>query len=182
VNRDHVRERALPTQPPRAAGLAQLLDLFAAAWPEGDFSPQDMEHACGGRHFLALADGRIVAHASVVERALEVDGRPLRTGYVEAVATLPAWQRRGIASRLMESAAAHVGAAFELGALSTGIPEFYERLGWRPWEGELFVRTADGPVPCRKEDEGFMVIPTPSTPSLSLRETLGCEWRPGDAW
>jgi aminoglycoside 2'-N-acetyltransferase I len=177
-----VTYRACSTAELGPAVLAQLLDLFGAAWPDGDFSPQDMEHACGGRHFLALVDGRIVAHASVVERALEVDGRPLRTGYVEAVATLPAWQRRGIASRLMDSAAAHIRAAFELGALSTGIPELYERLGWRPWEGELFVRTADGPVPCVKEDEGVMAMTTPATPPLTLRETLSCEWRPGDAW
>ena len=177
-----VTYRACSTGELGPAGLAQLLDLFGAAWPDGDFSPQDMEHACGGRHFLALVDGRIVAHASVVERALEVDGRPLRTGYVEAVATLPAWQRRGIASRLMESAAVHLRESFELGALSTGIPELYERLGWRRWEGELLVRTAAGPVPCVKEDEGVMAIATPATPPLTLRETLSCEWRPGDAW
>jgi hypothetical protein len=26
------------------------------------------------------------------------------------------------------------------------------------------------------------VLTTPATPQLTLRETLTCEWRPGDAW
>jgi aminoglycoside 2'-N-acetyltransferase I len=177
-----VTYRAASSDELGAAGLAQLLDLFAAAWPDGDFSPDDLAHAMGGRHFLAETDGRIVGHASVVERVLEVDGRSLRTGYLEAVATLPVWRRQGIATRLVEEAAAHVCATFELGALSTGVPDFYGRVGWRSWEGELFVWTAGGPQPCDRDEEGVMVLTTPATPQLTLRETLTCEWRPGDAW
>jgi len=178
-----VRYRAATTDELGAATLAQLLDLFAAAWPDGDFSPEDTDHAMGGRHFLAEVEGRVIGHASVVERRLEVDGRSVRAGYVEAVATLPAWRRQGIASRLMEDAATHILEAYELGALSTGSPSLYARLGWRPWEGGLFVRAADGTaVPSDPAEEGVMVLLVPSSPPLTLRETLGCEWRPGDAW
>jgi aminoglycoside 2'-N-acetyltransferase I len=178
-----VRYRATTAGDLDAATLAQLLDLFTAAWPDGDFSPEDADHAMGGRHFLAEADGRVVGHASVVERRLEVDGRPVRAGYVEAVATLPAWRRQGIASTLMGDAAAHILEAFELGALSTGTPSFYARLRWRPWQGALAVRMPDGTeTPGDPEEEGIMVILTASTQSLTRRETLGCEWRPGDAW
>jgi aminoglycoside 2'-N-acetyltransferase I len=174
--------RAATTDELGAGTLAQLLDLFAVAWPDGDFSAEDLAHALGGQHLLAEIEGRVVGHVAVVERSLEVDGRPLRTGYVEAVATLPAWRGRGIATRLLGDAGVHIRAAFELGALSTGLPAFYERLGWRSWEGELAVRMADGQQSCDRDEEGVMVLVTPATPPLTLRETLACEWRPGDAW
>ena len=165
-----------------AAERANLVELFAAAWPAGNFSADDMDHALGGVHWLAEADGRIIAHASVVARTLEADGRPMRTGYVEAVATLPAWRGRGIATRLMEAAGERIRAAFDLGALSTGVHGLYGRLGWERWCGPTFVRTADGPVRTEDEDDGIMVLRTPRTPSLTLAEALSCEWRAGDAW
>lgn len=174
--------RSAATRDLGATGLAQLLDLFAAAWPDGDFSPDDVRHALGGRHWLAETDGRIVAHASVVERTLEAGERALRTGYVEAVATHPAWRDRGIASRLMADAAAHIGASYELGALSTAVPGFYGRLGWVPWLGPTVIRTPDGPVLTPAGEEGIMVLATSTTPALTFREVLSCEPRPGDAW
>jgi aminoglycoside 2'-N-acetyltransferase I len=73
-----------------AGERAGLMDLFAACWPFGEFTADDVDHAMGGVHWVAEADGRIVGHASVVPRPLEVDERPIRTGYVEAVATHPA--------------------------------------------------------------------------------------------
>lgn len=165
-----------------AAGLAQVLDLCRACWPDGSFSADDLAHASGGRHFLAEVGGRIVAHAAVVERRLEVDGRPLRAGYVEAVATLPAWRRQGIATRLMTAANRWIAARYEVGALSAAAPRLYERAGWEPWAGPLGVRTRDGVVASDPEAEQVMVLRTPATPPLTLREALTCEERAGDAW
>ncbi len=158
------------------------MDLFVACWPADEFTADDLDHAIGGVHWVAEADGRIVAHASVVERRLEAGGRPIRTGYVEAVATLPAWRGRGIATRLMEPAGEHIRAGFELGALSTDVHGLYERLGWERWHGPTFVRAADGPVRTEDEDDGIMVLRTSRTPTLTLAEPLSCEWRAGDAW
>ena len=163
--------------------LAQILDLCRACWPDGDFTTDDLEHALGGRHFLAEADGRVVGHTAVVPRMLELEGRPLRAGYVEAVATLPSFRRRGIASRLMADANRHIETTYELGALSTGEHRFYERLGWRRWTGETWVREPDGPlVRTEDEDDGVMVLATAALPPLTLAERLTCGWRPGDAW
>lgn len=163
--------------------LAQILDLGHACWPAGEFSPEDLEHALGGRHFLAEAEGRLVAHVAVVPRVLEADGRPLHAGYVEAVATLPRFRRRGIASRLMEAADAHITAAYALGALSTGEHAFYERLGWRRWQGATWVRQPDGAlVRTADEDAWVMALLTERTASLTLAERLVCQWRPGDVW
>ena len=136
----------------------------------------------GGVHWLAEADGRLLGHASVVPRVLEADGVPIRTGYVEAVAVDPATQRRGVGSRLMTEAASHIADAYDLGALGTGEHPFYERLGWERWLGPTFERTAAGDVATPDEDGYVMVLRVGSSPALTLRERLSCEWRPGDSW
>lgn len=156
--------------------------LFAAAWPDGGFSDQDFEHALGGVHWLLEVDGRLVSHASVVERVLEADGVALRTGYVEAVATLPGHEGRGYGSAVMAGAGAHIQDRFELGALGTGRITFYERLGWRVWRGPTFVRLADGPVRTPDEDGFVLVLRTPRTPRIEMTGALSCDWRPGDVW
>ena len=115
-------------------------------------------------------------------RILEADGRPIRTGYVEAVGVDPAIQRRGVGTRLLVEAAAHIADAYEIGALGTGEHEFYERLGWERWHGPTFERTPDGDVRTPDEDDGVMVLRLPQSPPLTLRERLSCESRPGDSW
>ena len=169
--------------------LAQLLDLFAACWPAGNFSPEDVDHALGGVHWIAEAGDRIVGHASVVPRTLVAGADSpatgpisLATGYVEAVATHPSWQRSGIATRLMVEAGAHIRATFDMGALSTNVHAMYGRLGWERWRGPTFVRTPDGPVRTADEDDGVMILRTPRTPPLRGDEPLSCEWRSGDVW
>lgn len=175
-----VRRSRTPDLSP--ADLAGLLDLFHECWPEGSFTADDVAHAMGGIHWTAEAGGLIVGHASVVPRILEADGRPLATGYVEAVATLPAWRRQGIASHLMTLADSHIAESFELGALSTGTPALYAGLGWERWLGRTWVRTADGLVRTEEEDDGVMILRTPLTPVLVLTGSLSCDWRPGDCW
>jgi aminoglycoside 2'-N-acetyltransferase I len=165
-----------------ALAIDGIWTLCLAAFGEVEMRPEDLAHALGGHHFLAEADGAIVGHASVVERTLEVGGRPVRTGYVEAVAVLPAWQRQGIATALMASVGAHIRESYALGALGTGHPGFYARLGWRVWQGPTWVRTTDGPERSEGEDGGILVLETPRTPPMTGHEPISCEWRPGDAW
>ena len=64
-------------------------------------------------------DGVVVAHASVVPRALDVDGLPFRTGYVEAVATAPEVQGRGLGTAVM-TAASVFAATIGLTAITIG--------------------------------------------------------------
>ena len=160
--------------------IAEILALMDAAF-EGDFGPEDWEHALGGTHAVALVEERIVAHASVVPRTLWVGGRPLRAGYVEAVAVLPEAQGRGYGTAVMPALDPAV-AEYDLGALSTGEHHFYERLGWKRWRGATWVRTGAGHVRTAEEDDGIMVLCTPLTPELSLESDIECEPRPGDDW
>ena len=181
------RPRRVATADLTTDDLAQIRRLLWAAFddddPEEAFTEADWEHALGGVHVILDDDGAIVAHASVVTRELHVGGRPLRTGYVEAVATDPARQGRGLGTTVMREIGAIIRDRFELGALGTGEQGFYERLGWRIWRGASFVRASDGDRPTPDEDGFIMVLRTPLTPAdLDETDPISCEWRPGDVW
>ena len=176
--------RSLPTTDLRATDLLQLRDLLWAAFPPGDegFTEDDWQHGMGGRHILAERDGVIVSHAAVVERALHVGGVPLRTGYLEAVGTHPAFQRQGLGTAVIRAAGDHIRDTYQLGALGTGEHGFYERLGWETWRGRAYVRTADGTERTPDEEGYIMVLRTPTSPDLDLEASISCDWRPGDVW
>lgn len=166
----------------QGAALRALLD---AAWGgnQGEFSDDDWRSATGGIHFVLEIDGAIVSHASVVERVLETGGLELRTGYVEAVATSPEHRRRGYASQIMRAVASFIDERYELGALGTGLFDFYGRLGWESWRGPTSMRTDRGIERTPDEDGFIMVRRTPATPpDLDLDALLTCDWRPGDVW
>jgi aminoglycoside 2'-N-acetyltransferase I len=177
--------RRLPTAELTAEETAAIRVLLWAAFADdedGAFTEDDWLHALGGVHFVYDVDGRIVSHASVVEREIHVAGVPLRTGYVEAVATAPDEQRHGYGSAVMRAVNEHVEAKYEIGALGTGSQPFYERLGWQVWRGPSSVRLAEGDQPTPDEDGYIMVLTTPSTAAVDLTGPISCEWRPGDVW
>lgn len=167
------------------AEIGAIRSILWAAFTtvDGGMTEDDWDHALGGVHVLAELDGRIVAHAAVVLRDIRLDGRPVRTAYVEAVAVDPAVQRGGLGSAVMREVAAIIVEGFELGALATGTPAFYERLGWLRWRGPTSVRTETGERRTADEDGGILVLGTPRTPGpLDLDGSISCEWRPGDVW
>jgi aminoglycoside 2'-N-acetyltransferase I len=169
-----INSQALP-----ASTLRDICDLCTEAYEE-DFCAY-LEFLDSGVHVVGRLDGAIVSHAMWVTRALEVDGRsPLRTAYVEAVATTPAYQRRGFASAILTRLAAEIG-DFDLGALSPSEPSFYARLGWESWRGPRFIRTDDGLQPT--PGESVMILRLPRTPiDLDLNASVSAEWRPGELW
>jgi aminoglycoside 2'-N-acetyltransferase I len=162
------------------ADIRALMDLAFA----GDFGDADWEHILGGWHAVARVDGVLVAHVAVVPRLLRIGDRPLRTGYVEGMATHPDHRRRGHAARLLRAVNAHIIATYELGALSdgTGIEGFYQRHGWRAWTGKSFVDGPRGREATPDEDGGILVLPTPACSSLDTRLPITCDWRAGDVW
>jgi aminoglycoside 2'-N-acetyltransferase I len=167
---------------------AEMEALRALMWAafahdaDGEFSEDDWQHALGGVHVVLDVGGTILSHASVVERILEVDGRALRTGYVEAVATRPGHEGRGYGSAVMAVASDVIRRDFELGALGTGRFAFYERLGWERWRGPSSVRATGGTLATPDEDGWIMVLRTPTTGTISLDAPISCDWRPGDVW
>ena len=160
--------------------LAQVRVLLDEAF-EGEFSAADWDNALGGWHVVAL-DGTPIAHASVVGRPIEVDGLPLRAGYVEGVATAPSSQGRGIGSIVMRRIGDIVRERFELGVLSTDAYDFYGRLGWERWAGPSFVRRAGELVRTPEDDDGIMVLRFGSSSELDLAAPISCDERDGDDW
>jgi aminoglycoside 2'-N-acetyltransferase I len=131
---------------------------------------------------IAEADGRVVAHASVVQRELHTSGHRLRTGYVEAVATRPSHQREGLGSLVMGEVGELIDRIYRLGAwraASSGSASGSD--GWCG-RGPTFARTGAGLVRTADEDGNVFVRLTPTSPELDLSAPIGCDWRPGDVW
>lgn len=180
-----VRLRRLRTDELTAAEIDAIRALLSVAFGEDEderFTEEDWQHSIGGIHVLVDVDDVLAAHASVVEREIHVGDRPLRTGYVEAVAAVPALQGAGYGTIAMEAIDAIIRDRFELGVLGTGSHHFYERLGWRTWRGPSAVRTSRG-LRVTPDDDGYlMVLDTPSSPALDFSAPISCEWRSGDVW
>ena len=164
--------------------LSAARDLVFGAFDDG-FTEDDWAHTAGGVRVIALDGGVPVGHAAVVPRVLHVAGRPVRTGYVEGVATAVASQGQGIGSLVMQAVGDVIRADHEMGALSTGRHTFYERLGWERWLGPTFVRDAVDLVGERRtpdEDDGVMVLRHGPSAGIELTAAISCEARSGDDW
>ncbi|CAG0942892.1 Aminoglycoside 2'-N-acetyltransferase [Anaerolineae bacterium] len=146
---------------------------------ETDFAPL-FNTFCEPTHVLAKLDGVLVSHALWVTRWLQAGSGPLlRTAFVEAVATDPAYQGRGYATQVMQTVQAAL-IDYDLAGLSTGRPGFYARLGWQSWRGPLFVRTEVGLL--ATPTDSVMILSLLHTPPLDLDGPLSAEWRVGELW
>jgi aminoglycoside 2'-N-acetyltransferase I len=177
------RLRTVTTAELTRAELEALRELLFGAFG-GRFEEHDWEHTLGGVHVLASEDDQVVAHGAVVPRTLAARGRELRTGYVEGVATRSDRRGRGLATLVMAEAGRVIGRGYELGALAdgTGIPGFYQRLGWEIWQGPTFVAGPGGPERTAEEDGSVLVLRTAASGELDLAGSLTCDWRAGDVW
>jgi hypothetical protein len=157
---------------------AQLRALCDAAYQE-NLGPYF--HAIGpGEHLLRWLDGELASHLMWVTRWLQPgDGPPLKTAYVELVATAPWLQRQGHATALLRHFPSQV-LEFDLAALSPATERLYARLGWQFWRGPLMARSTEGVVPTPEEQ--VMILTLPRTPHLNLDAPLSVEWRPGEVW
>ncbi len=86
--------------------------------------------------------GQALAHVGAVLREGLADGLPVLIGGIGGVMTHPAARRQGLAARAIERAIAHFeahGADFALLVCEPRLVPMYQRGGWRPFEGEVFV-------------------------------------------
>jgi aminoglycoside 2'-N-acetyltransferase I len=177
-----VRRATTSELAPREIATLRRMMTAAFEYKGGTFDGADWQHAIGGVHVL-VEDGReILSHGSLIERRLEIGGMPVRSGYVEAVATWPDHQHRGYGTLVMREIGDLIRADYGVGALSTATPAFYERLGWELWRGPTGVRTPRGVEQTPDDDGGIMILHTPTSPPLDLSAPIVCEWREGDVW
>jgi aminoglycoside 2'-N-acetyltransferase I len=161
-----------------AQAQSEIIQLCTRAYQE-DFASL-FDTFSDAVHVLARHEGLLVSHALWVTRWLQAgDAPPLRTAYVEAVATEPAYQRRGFATAVMREIAHAIGDC-DLGGLSPSDPSFYARIGWELWQGPLSIRAASGLIPT--PSDRVMILRLPWTPPLDLTSPLSAEWRDGELW
>ena len=125
---------------------------------EGDFDDVDFENALGGLRFIGLKSGKTIAHASVVERSISLDGTRWFVAYIEAVAVASDFRRQGIGRQLVQQVTDFCFSNYEVAMLSTGEHGFYEQLGWVRLEVESFVETRDGLVRTEDDDDCLMLL------------------------
>jgi aminoglycoside 2'-N-acetyltransferase I len=159
----------------------RLRGLWDAAF--GDrFSAADAEHAYGGVHVVAHDGRELVAHASAVPRRIGFGEEWREIGYVEAVATAPSHQGRGVGTLVMRLLHDEIARRWPVAMLSTGrATGFYERLGWERWRGASFTRTAGGVV-ADGDHGGLMILRFDASAVPDLSVDVTCEDRSGDAW
>ena len=120
----------------RRSDLPAIYRLLAEAFPEPPhlFVPQtEQDPTFRFRHArVAVVDNRVVAYVRIFARRMLVRGAPIRAGGIGSVATSPDARRSGYATVLLEDAICQMErAGMAISFLFTGIPAFYERLGYR---------------------------------------------------
>ncbi|MCL4870315.1 MAG: GNAT family N-acetyltransferase [Anaerolineae bacterium] len=165
-----------------AATRASIVQVCLTAHQEEDFRNLFTYVPSGGWHFLAYGDEQLVSHALVTTRWLQPEGGAvLKTAYVDAVATLPAYQGRGYGRTLMRQLANEIEQEYAIACLETDRPAFYIPLGWELWRGPLAGRSEQGLI-STPEQHGIMVLRLPQTPELDLERGLTIECQPGRIW
>lgn len=163
------------TEELNAATRAAIIDLCILAHEEEDFRNLFTYIPAGGTHFLAYRAQELVSHAVVTTRWLQPAGLPrLKTAYVDAVATLPAYQRQGIGSMLMRHLALGI-ADYDIGCLETDRVSFYTQVGWAEWRGSLAGRKGPELLPT-PEQKGIMILRLARTPPLDLDGSLTIDY------
>src|SRR4029453_5233035 len=135
---DMTQVRSVTTAELSGVELEALRRLLFGAFG-GRFEEHDWEHTLGGVHVRAVRDDdQVVAHGAGGPGRVSTaggGGAPRAGGGGGGVA--PLGMREG--GRVVEG-------EYELGALAdgSGIPGFYQRLGWGTWQGPAFVAGAAG--------------------------------------
>jgi aminoglycoside 2'-N-acetyltransferase I len=156
----------------------RVYELMCIAFPD-DTADQRTFWPPESVHALVYDGGELVAHAGYLVRPLYTAGRTIETAYVEYVLAEPRGRGHGtVAMRAIEDEIRRRG--FSLAALSAGVPEFYDKLGWLRWRGPRAHRAPDGTV-VPQPDEVIMVLDLGA--NVDLDSQIECDWREnGDVW
>ena len=159
---------------------ATIVELCTAAH-QADFSHLFYYLPADGLHFIAYFDEQIVSHAVVTTRWVQPERRPtLRAAYVDTVATLPAYQRRGYGRAVMRELAANIS-TYDIACLKTVRTAFFEQLGWERWRGPRAGRSGPEMIPT-PDQQNIMILRLVRTPPLDLDRSLTIETQAGRIW
>jgi len=169
--------RARRTRQLDAATRAAIVELCTEAH-QTDFSRLFFYLPSDGLHFLVYRDDQIVSHAVVTTRWVQPEILPiLRGAYAEAIATLPAYQRRGYGSAMLRELASSI-TDYDIAYLESEPVSFFQQLGWERWRGPCAQRSGDQLVPTLSACS-ILVLRLPHTPPLDLDRLITLESQPG---
>lgn len=160
--------------------LKDIHNLLIEAF-EQDFSAEDWQHTFGGTRVIGLIENKVVAHAAIVPRRIWLDDIEHQVGYLEGVAVLPQFQRRGVGSALLDYLSEFASKNYQWSMLSSGEKYFYRKHGWQDFLGQSFVLIADKEIATPTEDEGLMYLAMGKHQRPSPKRAV-CEQRSGDYW
>ncbi len=131
-------------------------DSFLAQFPTLRNARKAPEERRASLHFIAGEGGYPGTHVSLWAQRFEFEREALVGGYIEDVATDPLHLGQGMAAAAMRAAQAEAAArGLVVLGLATGIPTFYERLGWSTWRGSHAMTSGEHTFP----DEPLMLLP-----------------------
>jgi aminoglycoside 2'-N-acetyltransferase I len=121
----------------------------------------------------------VIGHAGIYLRDAEFDARPVKIGGVGGVATRLDFRQQGIASEVMREAVREMrdkhGVDFGLLFCEPRHAPLYKRLGWRFFEGEVFVeQPRQGRVRFRVTDP--FVFDLKIAPRGGILDLCGLPW------
>lgn len=131
------RAMSIELRAARRRELRHVYDLLARAFPDAPrktfVAQTEHDSTYRRRHArVAVEDGRVLAYVRIFARTMLVRGEPVAAGGIGWVATHPDARGRGLATALMRDAIDVMRREdMRLSFLFTGIPAFYERLGYR---------------------------------------------------
>lgn len=150
-------------------GLASLLGRVWPALPAGVARAEALGFAWAAvsTPFVHREGDRIVGHVGLIELPLVVAGQRRAVGAIHAVCTDPDRRGRGLGRALMAEALRAADARYDTVVLTTLIPDFYARFGFRPVREHAFARTL--PAGTRRAEPGRALAETPDDARLLRR-------------
>jgi aminoglycoside 2'-N-acetyltransferase I len=153
--------------------LEEIITLCSNAFNE-DFRPY-MKDFIGSRHILGYYEDVLVSHVLWLNRWIRIENTPLlKTAFLDAVAVDEKYRKRGYASSTMTRFTEEI-TDYDMAVLTTGSPDFYERLGWQAWLGSVSFQRVDGQI-TSLNNSTLMTLFHPRTPALDVNTPLTVEW------
>jgi aminoglycoside 2'-N-acetyltransferase I len=159
---------------------AEIVALTSQAFKR-DYTPF-LEMFVNPSHILGRYHGQLVSYVLWITRWMQIgDAPPMRTAYIEGMATEISHRHKGFASQVMKTAIDAIN-DYDIAALATGSVGFYRRLGWQVWQGPLYCRKEKELIAMPGEQGCVMVYALPQTPPLDLKAPASIEWRAIEPW
>lgn len=128
---------------------------------------------------LLWDEAELVSRVGLVVREIVSNGETKVIGGIGGVMTHPGKQGKGYASKAMDEAATifdeKLNVAYALLFCRPHLVEFYKRLGWKPFQGQLFVEQPQGRV--EFSANGAMVLDVKEqAPVIGMLDLNGLPW------